>query len=188
LRLLVPGWQGINNVKWLRRIKVVDGPYMAKMETAAYPSLRLDGTSRWFESEHGPKSVITRPSGGQQLAGPGFYEITGLAWSGGGSVRRVEISTDGGRTWKDAQLQDPIARKAHTRFRLNWNWDGSEAVLQSRCADDKREVQPTLPELAKIWKVDMDYFHLQGTLDMGNFNAIHSWKVNRDGSVRNVPV
>jgi len=188
LRLLVPGWQGISNVKWLRRIKVVDQPYMAMMETTRYPSLRPDGKSRWFESEHGPKSVITRPSGGQKLAGAGFYEITGLAWSGGGSVRRVEVSTDGGRTWKDAQLQDPIARKAHTRFRMDWNWDGSEAVLQSRCTDDRREVQPTLTGLAKIWGINMDYFQLAGTVDMGNFNAIHSWRVNRDGSIRNVPV
>jgi sulfane dehydrogenase subunit SoxC len=158
------------------------------METTRYPSLRPDGKSRWFESEHGPKSVITRPSGGQKLPGSGFYEITGLAWSGGGSVRRVEVSTDGGRTWKDAQLQDPIARKAHTRFRMDWNWDGTEAVLQSRCTDDKREVQPTLAGLAKIWGVNLDYFQLAGTVDMGNFNAIHSWKVNRDGSIRNVPV
>jgi sulfane dehydrogenase subunit SoxC len=186
LRLLVPGWQGISNVKWLRRIKLVDLPYMAKMESTAYPSLRLDGTSRWFESEHGPKSVITRPSGGQKLPGSGFYEITGLAWSGGGTVKRVEVSTDGGRSWKDAQIQEPAARKAHTRFRMDWNWDGSEAVLQSRCTDDRKQVQPTIQELAKVWKVDMDYFKLAGTLDMGNFNAIHSWKVNRDGSVRNV--
>jgi sulfane dehydrogenase subunit SoxC len=188
LRLVVPGWQGISNVKWLRRIKVVDGPYMAKMETAAYPSLRPDGTSRWFESEHGPKSVITRPSGGQKLPAKGYYEITGLAWSGGGSVRRVEVSVDGGRTWKDARLQDPIARKAHTRFRMDWNWDGSELVLQSRCTDDAGQVQPTIAQVAKIWGVSMDFFSQPGTLDLGNYNGIHSWKVNRDGSVRNVPV
>jgi len=188
LRLVVPGWQGIGNVKWLRRIKVVDQPYMTMMETTRYPSPRLDGKSRWFESEMGPKSVITRPSGGQRLAGAGFHEITGLAWSGGGFIRRVEVSTDGGRTWKDAQLQEPIARKAHTRFRMDWNWDGTEAVLQSRCTDERREVQPSVNELAKIWGVNMDYFQLAGTVDMGNFNAIHSWKVNRDGSVRNVLV
>jgi sulfane dehydrogenase subunit SoxC len=161
---------------------------MAKMETAAYPSLRPDGTSRWFESEHGPKSVITRPSGGQKLPAKGYYEITGLAWSGGGSVRRVEVSVDGGRTWKDARLQEPIARKAHTRFRMDWNWDGSELVLQSRCTDDAGQVQPTIAQVAKIWGVSMDFFSQPGTLDLGNYNGIHSWKVNRDGSVRNVPV
>jgi sulfane dehydrogenase subunit SoxC len=188
LRLVVPGWQGISNVKWLRRIKVVDEPYMAMMESTRYPSLRLDGKSRWFESEMGPKSIITRPSGGQRLPGPGFFEITGLAWSGGGSVRRVEVSTDGGRTWKDAKLQDPVARKAHTRFTMDWNWDGKEAVLQSRCTDDRGEVQPTLAAMAKIWGVNLDYFEQTGTIDMGNFNAIQPWKLARDGSLHNALV
>jgi sulfane dehydrogenase subunit SoxC len=188
LRLVAPGWQGISNVKWLRRIKVVDEPYMAMMETTRYPSLRPDGKSRWFESELGPKSVITRPSGGQRLSSPGFYEITGLAWSGGGAIRRVEVSTDSGRTWKDAQLQDPVARKAHTRFRLDWKWDGKEAALQSRCTDDKGQVQPSVAEVAKIWGVNLDYFQVGGTIDMGNFNAVQTWKVTRDGSVHNVLV
>ena len=187
LRLLVPGWQGINNVKWLRRIYVVDQPYMAMMESTKYPSARLDGKSRWFESEMGPKSVITRPSGGQQLGARGFYEISGLAWSGGGSIRRVEVSTDGGRTWKDAQLTQPIAPKAHTRFTFPWTWNGEEAVLQSRCTDDRGHVQPTFAELNKFWGVDADYYKLPpNTSDMGNFNAIQPWKVDRDGNVTNV--
>lgn len=187
LRLLVPGWQGINNVKWLQQIKLVDQPYMGNMESTKYPSLRPDGKSRWFESEMGPKSVITRPSGGQRLPIRGFYEITGLAWSGGGTIRKVEVSTDGGQSWKEAQLQEPIARKAHTRFRLGWNWNGEEAVLQSRCMDDRGEVQPTAAEIAKIWNVDLDYFQSTSTtnVDMGNFNAIQSWKVSRDGSIQN---
>jgi sulfane dehydrogenase subunit SoxC len=187
LRLVVPGWQGIHNVKWLRRIKVVDQPYMSMMESTRYPSPRPDGKSRWFESQMGPKSVITRPSGGQRLPSPGFYEITGLAWSGGGVIRRVEVSTDGGQTWKDANLQEPIARKAHTRFGLDWNWDGEEAVLQSRCTDERGEVQPTIAEIGKIWNVDLDYFRSTSpaTADMGNFNAIQPWKVTRDGSVHN---
>jgi sulfane dehydrogenase subunit SoxC len=187
LRLVVPGWQGIHNVKWLRRIKVVDRPYMSMMESTRYPSPRPDGKSRWFESQLGPKSVITRPSGGQQLPSPGFYEITGLAWSGGGVVRRVEVSTDGGQTWKDAQLQEPVVRKAHTRFGLDWSWDGEEAVLQSRCTDEHGEVQPTITQIGKIWNVDLDYFRSTspGTVDMGNFNAIQPWKVTRDGSIHN---
>ena len=130
--------------------------------------------------------MITRPSGGQQLGARGFYEITGLAWSGGGAIRRVEVSADGGRTWKDAQLQQPIAPKAHTRFGLPWTWNGEETVLQSRCTDDHGQVQPTLSELAKFWGVDADYFRLPpSTSDMGNFNAIQPWKVSRDGSVSN---
>jgi sulfane dehydrogenase subunit SoxC len=191
LRLIVPGWQGINNVKWLRRIKLVDEPYMAMMESTKYPSLRLDGKSRWFENELGPKSVITRPSGGQRLAHPGFYEITGLAWSGGGAVRKLEISTDGGRTWNVAKLQEPIARKAHTRFTLDWTWNGEEAMLQSRCTDDRGQVQPSLAELAKIWNVDMNYFQSAEsltTVDFGNFNGIQTWKINRDGTILNALV
>jgi sulfane dehydrogenase subunit SoxC len=184
LRLIVPGWQGINNVKWLRRIKLVDEPYMAMMETSRYPSMRLDGKSRWFEFELGPKSVITRPAGGYKMPGTGFHEITGLAWSGAGAVKRVEVSTDGGRTWKDATLHDPIARKAHTRFSIPWTWDGSETVLQSRCTDETGTVQPTVVEVAKLWNADVDFFKKTQQV-VGDFNAIQPWKVNSDGSVQN---
>jgi sulfane dehydrogenase subunit SoxC len=184
LRLVVPGWQGINNVKWLRRIDVVDEPYMSMMEVSRYPSLKLDGKSRWFEFQLGPKSVITRPSGGYRLPGPGFYEISGLAWSGGGAVRRVEVSADGGRTWKDAEIEGPAYKKAHTRFTAPWTWTGDEVVLQSRCTDDTGEVQPTIAEVAKLWNADLDFFK-NATIVVGDFNAIQPWKVNRDGSVQN---
>ena len=184
LRLVVPGWQGINNVKWLHRINVVDEPYMGMMEVTRYPRLMPDGKSRWFEFELGPKSVITRPSGGHLLPAPGFYEITGLAWSGGGAVRRVEVSTDGGKNWKDAKMQGPIERKAHTRFTLPWNWNGEEAMLMSRCTDDKGVVQPSLAEVSKIWGTDIDFFK-KTTLITSDMNAIQPWKVNRDGSVKN---
>lgn len=190
LRIVVPGWQGINNVKWLRRIYVVDQPQMSNMESTKYPSPRPDGKSRWFESELGPKSVITRPSGGQKLTSHGFCEITGLAWSGIGAVRKVEVSTNGGQTWKDAELQGPIYPKAHTRFRLPWNWSGEECVMQSRCTDDRGQVQPSLAQLGKIWGVSMDYFRSMSpaSADMGNFNAIQPWKITADGSVLNALV
>jgi len=184
LRLVVPGWQGINNVKWLRRIGVVDEPYMSNLESTKYPSLKLDGKSHWFENQMGPKSVITRPSGGQRLPGYGFYEITGLAWSGAGAIRRVEVSIDGGRTWKDAKLHNPVLRMAHTRFSLPWKWNGEEVVLQSRCTDEEGVVQPTLKEVAKLWGTDIDYFR-KITLTLANFNAIQPWKVHSDGSVQN---
>ena len=184
LRLVVPGFQGINNVKWLHRINVVNEPYMGMMEVTRYPRLMPDGKSRWFEFELGPKSVITRPSGGHHLPGPGFYEITGLAWSGGGTIRRVEISTNGGKTWQDAKLQEPILRKAHTRFTLPWNWDGGEAMLMSRCTDDNGVVQPSLAEVAKIWGTDVDFFQ-KTTLITSDMNAIQPWKVNADGSIKN---
>jgi len=183
LRLLVPGWEGVSNVKWLRRIKVVDQPYMTKSEITAYtqPRPSLKGKARWFDFAMRVKSVITRPSGGHMLPGPGFYEITGLAWSGQGAIRRVEVSTDGGRTWNEAQLQGPIHRIAHTRFHFPWQWKGEETVLLSRSTDDVGDVQPTLSDLATIWGVQPDYFK---TAFPEHFNPIQPWKVNSDGSVR----
>jgi sulfane dehydrogenase subunit SoxC len=152
---------------------------MTKWETAGYSNIMRDGKARRF-FEMGPKSVITRPSGGQRLPGRGFCEITGLAWSGWGAIRRVEVSTDGGRTWKDAQLQEPVHRKAHTRFRLDWTWDGEEAVLQSRCTDEQGGVQVPLAEMDKI----------RNDLALGGLriNAIFGWKVTREGSVQNAMV
>ena len=186
LRLLVPGWEGVSNVKWLRRIKVVDQPYMDRVETTGYVVLRpnMNGTGLWFHFELGPKSVITFPSGGQRLPGPGFYEISGLAWSGGGAIRGVEVSTDGGRSWKSARLQEPVHRIAHTRFRMDWNWQGEEVVLLSRCTDDQGQVQPALADINKMWGVNTDYWTTTKTR-VNHFNAIQSWKVTRDGSVHN---
>jgi sulfane dehydrogenase subunit SoxC len=157
---------------------------MAMMETSRYPSMTLDGKSHWFEFTLGPKSVITRPAGGYKMPGPGFHEITGLAWSGNGAVKRVEVSTDGGKTWTDATLHEPIARKSHTRFSAPWTWDGNECVLQSRCTDDTGTVQPTVQQVAKLWKADVDFLQKSQQV-VGDFNAIQPWKVNRDGSVKN---
>jgi len=180
LRLVVPGWEAIRSVKWLTRIDVVDRPYMAWHESGNNADTRPDGKGLWFRFQLGPNSVITRPSGGQRLPGHGFYEITGLAWTGGGAVRKVEISTDGGRTYKDAELQQPVLRYAHTRFRFPWRWNGEEAVLQSRCIDERGEVQPTILEAAKNLGVAPEYFY-----DADHFNGIQPWRVTRDGLVQN---
>jgi sulfane dehydrogenase subunit SoxC len=178
LRLIVPGWTGNINVKWLRRIKVVDRPYLTRMDGVGQPTLMPDGKARQLQFVMEAKSVITFPSGGQPLPGPGLYEIRGLAWSGRGLVRRVEASTDGGKTWRDARLQGPVLPLAHTRFRLEWRWDGREAVLQSRCTDETGYVQPTLAGLAKVRGLNSIYFN----------NAIQSWRVASDGSVHNVHI
>ena len=176
LRLVVPGWVGNINVKWLRRVTVVDKPYMTRMDIAGQPSLMPDGKARQLMFVMEAKSVITFPSGDQRLSGPGFYEITGLAWSGRGLVRRVEVSSDGGKTWRDAALQEPVLRLAHTRFRFPWRWDGRETVLQSRCTDETGYVQPTLADLVKVRGLNSHYF----------LNAIQNWKVAADGTVHNV--
>jgi sulfane dehydrogenase subunit SoxC len=176
LRLIVPGWEGNINVKWLRRIQVVDRPLMTRMESPDHTSLMPDGKARQFMFVMEAKSVITSPSGGQRLPGAGYHEIRGLAWSGRGLVRRVEVSADGGKTWRDARLQASVLRFAHARFRLDWRWDGRPAVLQSRCTDETGYVQPTLAELAKVRGLNSFYHN----------NAIQGWKVVADGSVHNV--
>ena len=178
LRLFVPGWEGNISVKWLRRIELVDQPYMTREETSKYTDLMPDGQARQFTFMMEAKSVITNPSGGQRLAGVGHHQIRGIAWSGRGRVARVEVSTDEGRSWRPAQLQEPVLPLAHTRFSLDWTWDGSEATLQSRCVDETGHVQPTRDELIAVRGVRSTYHN----------NAIQSWKVAPDGTVDNVYV
>ncbi len=175
LRLIVPGWEGNVNVKWLRRIKVLDQPAMTRWETSKYTDLLADGTARQFTFDMDAKSVITRPSGGDTLAGAGIYEVTGLAWSGRGAISRVEISADAGRTWADATLQEPVLPRAHARFMWSWRWDGRDAVLQSRCTDDTGYVQPPRADLVAVRGLNSNYHN----------NAIQRWNVAADGSVTN---
>jgi sulfane dehydrogenase subunit SoxC len=180
LRLMVPGYEGNINIKWLRRIEVSDAPFMTREETSKYTDLFPDGKAVQFSLAMEAKSVITSPSGAMTLDGPGFREITGLAWSGRGAIRRVDVSTDGGRTWRRAALQAPVLPICHTRFRFPWQWDGREAVLQSRCVDDTGYVQPTLGQLIAVRG-------LNGPLgSVYHLNAIQSWHVATDGKVTNV--
>jgi sulfane dehydrogenase subunit SoxC len=175
LRLLLPGFEGNTNVKWLRRLKVGDEPWHTRQETSHYTDLMPDGTARQFTFELEAKSIITRPSGGDTLAGAGLYQVTGIAWSGRGTVARVEITTDGGETWTEAELQTPVLRRAHTRFRWAWQWDGREAMLASRCTDDTGYTQPPLIDLIKI----------RGTNSQYHNNGIQTWKVASDGTITN---
>jgi sulfane dehydrogenase subunit SoxC len=183
LRMVVPGWEGPFSVKWLKHIKVVDQPYMTWNEAMNHsiPRPDLGGKSRWYHFQMAPKSVITRPSSGHKLPGPGYYEITGLAWSGWGTVRKVEVSTNGGKTWKEAKLQTPVLRMAHTRFNFDWNWDGEEALIQSRCTDDQGETQLSVAELYKNWGYTETAS--QKNTRAIHFNAIQPWRVAKDGSV-----
>jgi sulfane dehydrogenase subunit SoxC len=180
VRMIVPGFEGIYNIKWLRRIKVVDRYYMTYND---YGHIQKDPKVAELSFEWGPKSVITYPSGGHKLPGHGTYQISGLAWSGGGAVRKVEVSTDGGQSWKEAEIRGPIHKMAHTRFGLNWKWEGQECVLQSRCTDDVGQVQPTREELAKYLGHPPDYFNKRGV--QGLDNTIMPWKVASDGTVHN---
>jgi sulfane dehydrogenase subunit SoxC len=176
VRLVVPGFEWIYNTKWLRRVKVVDRYYMTYND---YGHIQKDPKVAELAFEWGPKSVITFPSGGQKLPGHGVYQITGLAWSGGGAVRKVEVSTDGGQTWKEAQIRGAVYRMAHTRFGMDWKWEGQECALQSRCTDEVGQVQPTRVEVAKY----LNHPTAQGV--QGLNNTIQPWKVASDGTVHN---
>jgi sulfane dehydrogenase subunit SoxC len=176
LRLLLPGYEGNMNVKWLRRIKATAGPTMTKDETSKYTILLPSGKSLQFVFPIETKSVITHPSPGLNLKAAGFYEISGLAWSGYGKISRVEVSADGGKSWAPAALQEPILPKALTRFRIPWRWDGGPAVLQSRARDASGYVQPTRDALIAE----------RGTKTFYHFNGITSWAIGEHGEVRHV--
>jgi sulfane dehydrogenase subunit SoxC len=176
VRLLVPGWEGVLNVKWLRRLRLTNRPVMARNETAKYTELLPNGKAEQFSFVMGVKSLITRPSYGQQLNKPGLYQITGLAWSGHGKIVKVEVSADGGKSWGEAQLQEPVLSRCFTRFRIPWQWDGKKAVLKSRAIDELGNQQPERHELIKA-KGQQGYFH---------YHAIVSWAIADDGSVSHV--
>ncbi|MEP7330312.1 MAG: sulfite dehydrogenase, partial [Betaproteobacteria bacterium] len=178
LRLLVPGVQGVSSVKWLRRIEVGDQPWNTREESIHYSDLMPGGISRQYTWIQEAKSVITSPSGGQVLLDRGSHEIRGLAWSGRGKVRRVDVSTDGGRNWRTARLQEPVLNKALTRFRIDWTWNGAPALLQSRVTDDTGFVQPTIRQLREV----------RGRRSIYHNNAIQTWRVDATGEVSNVQV
>ena len=176
VRLFLPGWEGNMNVKWLRRLKVVPAPIMTKDETSRYTDLQADGTSLMFTYPMQVKSVITRPSHGMTLSGAGLHQISGIAWSGGGTIRTVEVTTDGGRTWVEAPLVAPVLRRAVTRFRLPWTWDGRATVLKSRATDDTGAVQPSRDQVLAE----------HGSNVVFHYNGILAWSVAASGEVKHV--
>ena len=176
VRLLLPGWEGNMSVKWLRRIKVTDAPTMTKDETSKYSDLQADGKALLFTYPMAVKSVITRPSPGWRPGGPGLYDVSGLAWSGNGTIKRVDVSADGGRTWAEATLVTPVLPHALTRFRIPWKWDGQPTVLKSRAHDSAGDVQPTREH----------FIAKHGANAVYHYNAIQAWQVAANGEVKNV--
>lgn len=174
VRLLVPGWEGNTNVKWLRRLELLDTPAMTREETSKYTEPMLDGSIRQFSFEIEARSIITSPSHPGSVT-PGWHQISGLAWSGRGRIRGVDVSVDGGRSWQPAHLHGPVLSKAHTRFSLPWQWQGQETVLMSRAIDESGYVQPTLAALYKQRGPGSGPYH---------FNPITGWRVLQDGEVR----
>ncbi|QAU44405.1 sulfite dehydrogenase [Bradyrhizobium guangzhouense] len=175
MRLLMPGFEGNLNIKWLRRLKFGAAPWMTRWETARYTQLLADGKARQFQFRMETNSVITQPSGMMQIQ-PGYNRISGLAWSGHGKIAKVEISTDGAKTWKQAQLTLPLLSKAQVRFQMDWDWDGKPTKIVSRSTDEKGNVQPDRAS----------FIAAMGTNALFHYNAQQTWSIDEAGRVRNV--
>ncbi|QOZ51691.1 sulfite dehydrogenase [Bradyrhizobium sp. CCBAU 53338] len=175
LRLLMPGFEGNLNIKWLRRLKFGTAPWMTRWETARYTQLLASGKARQFQLRMDTNSVITQPSGMMQIQ-PGYINISGLAWSGHGKIAKVEISTDGTKTWKQAQLSLPVLAKAQVRFQMDWMWDGKPTTIVSRSTDEQGNVQPDRKS----------FIAAMGTNALFHYNAQQTWSIDGAGRVRNV--
>lgn len=176
LRLFLPGWEGNMSIKWLRRIRVTNQPAMTRWETSGYTESMPDGTARQFTFVMEAKSVITHPAPENPVRTRGFVEIGGIAWSGNGRIKRVDVSTDGGRNWRQAELQEPVLNRALVRFRLPWQWQGEQTIILSRAIDETGYVQPTHSQLVAV----------RGTGNRYHYNAIQPWQIGSDGKVTNV--
>jgi sulfane dehydrogenase subunit SoxC len=172
-RLLLPGYEGNMNIKWLRRLKLIDQPNMSRDETVKYTDPLPDGTARQFSFVLDAKSLITSPAAPERLSAPGWRPVTGIAWTGRGRIAGVDVSIDGGATWVAAELVGPVLPFAHTRFQHMWEWNGKPATLMSRARDETGAVQPTLAEYRRVRGPGTDY----------HFNAIRSWRVDTNGMV-----
>ena len=172
-RLLLPGWEGNANVKWLRRLELADRPFMTREETSKYTDPLADGTARQFSLVFDARSVITSPAY-PDVVEPGWIELRGIAWSGRGTIAQVDVSTDGGRNWQAARLQEPVLRQAHTRFRHLWRWDGAETEIMSRATDDTGYVQPARAALRAVRGRRARRYHL---------NPITAWSIRPNGQV-----
>lgn len=178
LRLFNPGWEGNSSIKWLRRLEVGDKPWHTREETSKYTDLMADGRAREFTWQQECNSVITTPCPEKPLREQGFYELQGLAWSGRGKIKQVDVSFDGGANWRPAQLKGLVLNKALTRFSLPWRWQGEPALLQSRAVDETGYGQPTLGKLRELRGINSIYHR----------NAIHTWQLASSGSVKNVQI
>lgn len=178
VRLMVPGWEGNVSIKWLRRIEVGDQPWYHREETSKYTDLMPDGRSRKFTFVQEANSVVTNPCPENPIRHKGFIEIEGLAWSGRGTIKAVDLSFDGGVTWKQAEIKGVALPKALTRFSFKTEWNGEEWMLQSRAVDETGYVQPTLAQLREARGVNSIYHK----------NSIHTWNVHANGEVHNVQI
>ncbi len=185
VRLLLPGYEGNMQVKYLRRLKVVNQPSMSYYETRTYSPVLPNGKAYRFFFLQEVKSFITHPSPGLMLKEPGLYEISGIAYSGTGRITKVMVSADGGKSWAKAALQAPVLSKAFTLFRMAWRWNGSPAVLQSRAWDDAGNVQPTRAEVVAT-RGETKTVARVGGFPSQHYNGITSWGIAGSGEVKHV--
>ena len=185
MRLLLPGWEGNMNVKYLRRIKLVEEPAMSYYEARTYAPILPSGKAYRFFFLQQVKSFITQPSPGLALRGPGLYEVSGIAYSGNGRISRVMVSADGGATWAESALQEPVLSKAFTRFRIPWRWDGGPAVLQSRAWDEAGNVQPTRAQIVAE-RGESDKVLPATAFISQHYNGPTSWAIESNGEVKHV--
>ena len=185
MRLLLPGWEGNMNVKWLRRLQLTEAPAMSYYESRTYAPILPDGKAYQFYFIQEVKSFITRPSLGVEMKGPGFYEISGIAYSGNGRISRVMVSADGGQTWAQAALQEPVMSKSFTRFRVPWQWNGGPAVLQSQAWDEAGNAQPTRQQIVAVRGQAARVPSPMG-FPSQHYNGPTSWAIEATGGVRHV--
>jgi sulfane dehydrogenase subunit SoxC len=185
MRLLLPGWEGNMNIKWLRRIQLTEVPGMSFYEARTYAPILPGGKAYQFYFLQEVKSFITHPSPGLALKGAGFYEISGVAYSGNGRIAKVMVSADGGQSWAQAALQEPVHSKAFTRFRVPWRWDGGAAVLQSRAWDEAGYMQPTRAQIVAVRGETTRVPPVTG-FPSQHYNAITTWAIERSGEVKHV--
>jgi sulfane dehydrogenase subunit SoxC len=178
VRLVNPGWEGNTCIKWLRRLEVGDAPWYHREETSKYTDLMPDGRSREFTFVQECNSVVTNPCPENPMTRPGKIWVEGLARSGRGKIKHVDVSFDGGVTWRQARFTSEVFPRALTRFGIDWEWNGQTALVQSRAVDETGYVQPTYAQLRAA----------RGENSIYHKNAIHTWQVNKDGSVRNVQI
>src|SRR5262244_2716917 len=187
MRLLLPGYEGNMNVKFLRRIKLIDQPSMSYYESRTYSQILPGGKAYRFYFLQEVKSFITHPSFGLALQGPGFYEISGVAYSGNGRIAKVLVSADGGKSWGEAALQEPVLPKSFTRFRMPWRWDGKPVILQSRAWDEGGNAQPLRAEfVAQRGETKKPPNPL--AFPNQHYNSLTSWAIDSKGEVKHVYV
>ncbi|MFD2965764.1 sulfite dehydrogenase [Sphingobacterium bambusae] len=171
MRLVIPGFEGNTQIKWLRRIELTDEPVMTREETSKYTEKVKDGKIRMFSLVMDARSIITYPAYPKKIE-EGWQEIRGIAWSGRGKVKQVLVSTDDGAHWQQAHIQGPVLEKAHTAFRLMWNWDGKPTRILSKVIDETGYEQPTYNQLVKARESKVGY----------HFNPVVGWDIEKDGA------